>query len=177
MYSHIFYYSGETSAGKSSLLNLLLGTDVLPHSLLCATATICRLHNSKDKRIEIESHEGVIKTISLDESDQTSEALHKRLKPYISSKEMRIKNPYKNVDIYWPLPLLQVGFYSVRKTGVYRGILNFLILKFFIQNIDCGYSLELPWRGGSNMYPLSMFLAETIFTTKEKSVYYMGVFS
>ena len=109
----LIYFPGETSAGKSSLLNLLLGTDVLPHSLLCATATICRLHNSKDKRVEIESFEGDIKTIPLDESDQTSEALHRKLKPYISSKEMRINNPYKNVDIYWPLPLLQVGFWHL----------------------------------------------------------------
>ena len=28
------------------------------------------------------------------------------------------------------------------------------------QNIDCGYSLELPRRGGSNEYPQSMFLAK-----------------
>ena len=28
------------------------------------------------------------------------------------------------------------------------------------QNIDCGYSLELPRRGGSNEYPQSMFWAE-----------------
>ena len=27
------------------------------------------------------------------------------------------------------------------------------------QNIDCGYSLELPRRGGSNDYPQSMFLS------------------
>ena len=27
------------------------------------------------------------------------------------------------------------------------------------QNIDCGYLLELPWRGGSNEYPQSMFLS------------------
>ena len=27
------------------------------------------------------------------------------------------------------------------------------------QNIDCVYSLEPPWRGGSNEYPQSMFLA------------------
>ena len=25
------------------------------------------------------------------------------------------------------------------------------------QNIDCGYSLELPQRGGSNKYPQSLF--------------------
>ena len=28
------------------------------------------------------------------------------------------------------------------------------------QNMDCGYSLELPRRGGSNEYPQSMFWAE-----------------
>ena len=28
------------------------------------------------------------------------------------------------------------------------------------QNIDCGYLLELPWWGGSNEYPQSMFWAE-----------------
>ena len=28
------------------------------------------------------------------------------------------------------------------------------------QNIDCGYSLEPPHRGGSNEYPQSMFWAE-----------------
>ena len=27
------------------------------------------------------------------------------------------------------------------------------------QNIDCVYSLEPPWRGGSNEYPHSMFLS------------------
>ena len=36
------------------------------------------------------------------------------------------------------------------------------ILIFFhisAQNIECGYSLEPPWRGGSNEYPQSMFLS------------------
>ena len=30
------------------------------------------------------------------------------------------------------------------------------------QNIDCGYSLEPPRRGGSNEYPQCMFCAEII---------------
>ena len=37
------------------------------------------------------------------------------------------------------------------------------ILIFFLyllKNIDCGYSLEPPRRGGSNEYPQSMFWAE-----------------
>ena len=31
------------------------------------------------------------------------------------------------------------------------------IFHFSAQNIDCGYLLELPHRGGSNEYPQSMF--------------------
>ena len=35
---------------------------------------------------------------------------------------------------------------------------NFLI---FAQNIDCGYTLEPPLRGGSNEYPQSMLIVGT----------------
>ena len=42
--------------------------------------------------------------------------------------------------------ILKLGF-----AGVY------LFFLFLLQNIDCGYSLELPRRGGSNLYPQSMF--------------------
>ena len=34
------------------------------------------------------------------------------------------------------------------------------ILHISAQNIDCGYTLEPPHRGGSNEYPQSMFLAK-----------------
>ena len=39
------------------------------------------------------------------------------------------------------------------------------------QNIDCGYSLEPPRRGGSNEYPQSMFLSRD----KTNNVYYIKV--
>ena len=49
---------------------------------------------------------------------------------------------------------------------------NFQIKKFYIlhisdQNIDCGYSLEPPRRGGSNEYPQSMFLSRN----KKNNIY------
>ena len=62
---------------------------------------------------------------------------------------------------------------SITKTRLFKYIENFTPQKteniqiknsdiFFIsaQNIDCGYSLEPPRRGGSNEYPQSMFCAE-----------------
>ena len=60
---------------------------------------------------------------------------------------------------------------TIRKTcpcNVYPLIPHFYIAKlgyrwvylFLLQNIDCGYSLEPPHRGGSNVYPQSMFWAK-----------------
>ena len=51
---------------------------------------------------------------------------------------------------------LKPHFYIIKlgSTGVY------IIFLISVQNIDCGYSLEPPWRGGSNEYPQSMFFAE-----------------
>ena len=48
---------------------------------------------------------------------------------------------------------LKHHFYIV-KLGFTAVYIIFLIL---LKNIDCGYSLEPPRRGGSNEYPQSMF--------------------
>ena len=56
-----------------------------------------------------------------------------------------------NFDPYQPhFYIVKLGF-----TGVY--IISFL---FLLKNIDCGYSLEPPPRGGSNEHPQSMFWVE-----------------
>ena len=70
-------------------------------------------------------------------------------------------------------------FYPLRKHA-YSNILNFLppknenfqikksdVFHISAQNIDCGYSLEPPRRGGSNGYPQSMFLSRN----KKNNVY------
>ena len=58
---------------------------------------------------------------------------------------------------------------TIMKTHLFKYIENFTSKKwkisdnkpwyFSAQNIDCGYSLEPPRRGGSNEYPQSMFLS------------------
>ena len=52
------------------------------------------------------------------------------------------------------------------------------IFLIFAQNIDCGYSLEPPRRGGSNEYPQSMFWSKNKknrYTLCIPQVYYMKV--
>ena len=53
---------------------------------------------------------------------------------------------------------------SVQYTAIFHGykivnfqMKNYNIFLIFAQNIDCGYTLEPPQRGGSNEYPQSMF--------------------
>ena len=59
--------------------------------------------------------------------------------------------------------MIKPHFYMVKQgfTGVY------IIFHICAQNIDCGYSLQPPRRGGSNEYPQSMFLS----TNKKNNEY------
>ena len=65
---------------------------------------------------------------------------------------------------------LKPHFYIVKLgfTGVY------IIFLFLLKNIDCGYSLEPPRRGGSNEYQQSMFWAEI---WKKYQSFYLKIFS
>ena len=56
-----------------------------------------------------------------------------------------------SVHIYPLIP----HFY-IEKLG-YAGVYMYLFFLFLLQNIDCRHSLEPPRRGGSNVYPQSMF--------------------
>ena len=69
----------------------------------------------------------------------------------IKKKNICITKTYLyNVDPLKPhFYIVKLGF-----TGVY------LIFRISAQNIDCGYSLEPPRRGGSNEYPQSLIWAE-----------------
>ena len=65
---------------------------------------------------------------------------------------------------------LKPHFYIVKLgfTGVYYFFL------FLLKNIDCGFSLEPPRRGGSNEYPQSMFWVEI---WKMSEFFYLKTFS
>ena len=95
---------GETGAGKSSLLNLIMGEHVLPRQVLSSTSTICQIFNSEEKR-----------AVVIDENDEeihfhdvTAATLSKFVSVDRSGKNTK---RYKRVDIYWPLPMLKVTLY------------------------------------------------------------------
>ena len=69
---------------------------------------------------------------------------------------------YKNI-LAPSSPLRKHAYSNVLKISPPKNenfqIKNCYIFQISAQNIDCGYSLELPRGGGSNEYPQSMFLS------------------
>lgn len=92
---------GETSAGKSSLLNLLMGENILPREVLSSTSCICQIFNSEEKKAVLIDENN--RTIEI--NDVTRESLSKYLCVDRSNRKLQ---DYKSVDIYWPVPMLKV---------------------------------------------------------------------
>ena len=67
---------------------------------------------------------------------------------------------YENtpIQIHWNFYYQKMAIFQIKNSDI-----------FYIsaQNMDCGYSLEPPRRGGSNEYPQSMFLSRN----KKNNVY------
>ena len=84
--------------------------------------------------------------------------------PSYSKQPTEIRRPcynihYKNtpIQIHWKFYLQKMAIFQIKNS----------IFRTSAQNIDCGYSLEPPRRGGSNEYPQYMFLGRN----KKNNVY------
>ena len=55
---------------------------------------------------------------------------------------------YENMPIYRKFLPPKTENFQIKNSDIFH---------ISAQNIDCGYSLELPWQGSSNEYPQSMF--------------------
>lgn len=103
--------AGETGAGKSSLLNLIMGEHVLFEEVLSSTSCICRVFNSEQK-----------KAVVKDENDreiEINDVTKKTLSEYVCVDRSEKKSQrYKIVDIYWPVPMLKEYATIVDTPGV-----------------------------------------------------------
>lgn len=54
----LILFEGEISAGKSTIINLLLENDILPEGVMQTTTAICKLRHSDQKKILVYDREG-----------------------------------------------------------------------------------------------------------------------
>ncbi|XP_078692771.1 uncharacterized protein LOC144922644 [Branchiostoma floridae x Branchiostoma belcheri] len=113
--------AGETSAGKSSILNMLLGEEILPYSLLSTTSVICELKYGA-KRCAVAHLAEADPATGRDTVDivfQDSVPVMQQLAPYVQQKGDRsAPSPYSKVEIFWPLAYLKGGIVIVDSPGI-----------------------------------------------------------
>ena len=70
----------------------------------------------------------------------------------ISFKYIQKYFHYENtpIQIHWKFYHKKMAIFQIKNSNIFH---------ISAQNIDCGYSLEPPRRGGSNEYPQSIFLS------------------
>jgi len=108
---------GETSSGKSTLLNLILGEQLLPFSVLSTTSTICELKYGTTRKLvahfkqEDPQTGNSTKTVQLGQFKETSQQSYlDEISSFVHVKADRGKgSDYKKIELYWPHSLLKVS--------------------------------------------------------------------
>ena len=119
----IVLFVGIFSCGKTSMINALIGEELLPTGFLPETAIFCELHYGKQKRITVYPRGG-------DEPFDLREVTTEEIRKYVSlSTEDAINTMEQNEEgvysskfdkmvIYWPLEILKDGVVLVDSPGI-----------------------------------------------------------
>ena len=108
-----FSWIGETSAGKSSIINLILGEDLLPYSTLSTTSTICELKYGEKPKIGVHFKQTSTKTrqpMFQELITDGRESYKKQIEKFVSLKSGREKVPYKKIELFFPHSLFKVYY-------------------------------------------------------------------
>lgn len=107
------YTAGETSAGKSTLINKILGKRIFQGKNHESTSTICKIRNSNTVSITVEHESGnrevkdLTETCNL-ETQEGERLLRDSLKNLTDLTTSRESMQYQSVEIGFPVPFLEV---------------------------------------------------------------------
>ena len=106
---------GKRGIEKNPLLNLILGEQLLPCSVVGTSSTICELKYGSTPRLvahlkDNDSETGLsTKTVFLGESDKTSQQSYLRQISSFGNAESDGEKNYEKIELFWPHTLLKVG--------------------------------------------------------------------
>lgn len=104
-----FLFLGETSAGKSTLINLLIGQKVLQTGNLPTTGKITRIRDSETMKIQSYSkNETLLKEVEVPNVKKLRKIIADLT--VISRRSFIVSDLYV-VDAYLPVPILKVTYY------------------------------------------------------------------
>ncbi|KAL9963754.1 hypothetical protein ACROYT_G027290 [Oculina patagonica] len=117
---YVVLVAGETSAGKSSVINLILGEEILPNAVLSTTSTIFELKYGEKPMIGLhfKDNDGSRDPMYY-ELTGSKETYEQQITNLAGQKKGRGKvSPYKKVELFWPHPLFQERVMIVDSPGV-----------------------------------------------------------
>jgi len=99
-------------------VNLILGEELLPHSLLSTTSTICELKYGEQRRIVVHFKDKdpetghPTKEFAL-KAESSEQSYLQQISPYVHETSHREGSMYKKVELFWPHQLLKVFISNV----------------------------------------------------------------
>ena len=122
---------GETSAGKTTLINKVLRKDIFSPKLRESTSTICKIRNSEKVTIVREDMHGSKSTTDITgtcniQTKDGQQDLRKRLEKTMDLTVSKEGINYRKVEIGFPIPFLEVEltFYLSIKSAKIITIFN-----------------------------------------------------
>nr|XP_022290487.1 uncharacterized protein LOC111102128 [Crassostrea virginica] len=120
---HGVVFAGETSAGKSTLINKVLGKKIFKPNTHESTATICKIRNSVEIKIVAEHLSGETSIIHLPDTceleTETGEKMFREtLGYYVDKPELGEGIQYRSIDIGFPIEMLKGNTIFVDTPGI-----------------------------------------------------------
>lgn len=163
--------SGETSAGKSSILNLLFGEDVVPTFFGSCTSVITRISYYRQRRAKIIYRNNKIERIK----NIPKGEICQRLKPFLFVEDTMGREKLttiKEVIIHVPAKILECGLVVVDSPGIGENEeMDKVIVNFVGENQISGflYAIKSDNAGGVDEDRLLGLLKVIIEKEKEKA--------
>ena len=91
-------------------MNLILGEELLPYSVLSTTSTICELRYGRKRKIVAHFKDNSLPLVHhLEGASISEESFLQQISPYVHVKSDREKGSnYKRIELFWPHKLLEV---------------------------------------------------------------------
>ncbi|XP_019620827.1 PREDICTED: probable LRR receptor-like serine/threonine-protein kinase At1g06840 [Branchiostoma belcheri] len=146
------FVAGETSSGKSTFLNLLLGSEFLPVALLSSTSTICEVKYGKTKRAVVHLRQPTDQeqrqiTIPLDGTKRRQKELESYI--HLEGASRDDLPPAERVEIFLPIDLLKGGSVLVDSPGVGENeVMDKMVADYLPKCLAFIYILDSSRAGG-----------------------------
>lgn len=106
-------FSGETSAGKSTLINKILENEIFLGHTLESTSTICKIRNLERAKVITKRKTGEVVDLVLPEpfdirDESNLETLQELLTDLTDMTVSKASREFEYVDVGFPIPFLKV---------------------------------------------------------------------